>query len=387
MKKFTKNHRYIVNLNQSQEKFMNTYLAMIEDFKDTFLYSHDTRHKLTVKELLNIENSQKKYIRMPGTFIEKAAKIAHAMYQKSNEAKALKKLARLHIRSCIFGEESIDYDVNRNSIIIKPLGEIFLLESDREKFSNMVSHKQTTEFVSITRRKKTDIWYIDIVTETDEYNLLWSEEQTEGIGIDVGLDIMFAVSDESIYPNITRDQKFLSNASRMMEINERIEDLKEALDQCTSNKSMNKLKGKIYQSEREMDMYRIQNTIIVDDYIDEVLNKIFAKNPRFIITENLNNFIGYGADSRMKALHIDYFMSALERHANDMEIPWFIAPVDFPSSKLCSRCGKHVKYVNRKAICKCGATFNRDLNAAINLQKLGQSMYDSYTWTHKTVSA
>ena len=238
--------------------------------------------------------------------------------------------------------------------------------------------------------KWTEKFDINIITGKDlgaSGKFYCSEEQTEGIGIDVGLDIMFAVSDESIYPNITRDQKFLSNASRMMEINERIEDLKEALDQCTSNKSMNKLKGKIYQSEREMDMYRIQNTIIVDDYIDEVLNKIFAKNPRFIITENLNNFIGYGADSRMKALHIDYFMSALERHANDMEIPWFIAPVDFPSSKLCSRCGKHVKYVNRKAICKCGATFNRDLNAAINLQKLGQSMYDSYTWTHKSVSA
>jgi putative transposase len=45
----------------------------------------------------------------------------------------------------------------------------------------------------------------------------------------------------------------------------------------------------------------------------------------------------------------------------------------YPSSKLCSTCGAHytgLKLGERSWICACGARHDRDVNAAINLQRL-----------------
>ena len=52
-----------------------------------------------------------------------------------------------------------------------------------------------------------------------------------------------------------------------------------------------------------------------------------------------------------------------------------VAPRFFPSSKQCSCCGKvkeNLTLAERIFTCECGVNLNRDLNAAINLEKYGR---------------
>ena len=54
-------------------------------------------------------------------------------------------------------------------------------------------------------------------------------------------------------------------------------------------------------------------------------------------------------------------------------IPLIIAPTNFPSTKMCSRCGsiKPMKLSERKYKCPvCGLIIDRDINASINLMQL-----------------
>ena len=46
----------------------------------------------------------------------------------------------------------------------------------------------------------------------------------------------------------------------------------------------------------------------------------------------------------------------------------------YPSSKMCSSCGninKNLKLSDRKYVCDCGYSADRDLNASINLRNYG----------------
>ena len=61
----------------------------------------------------------------------------------------------------------------------------------------------------------------------------------------------------------------------------------------------------------------------------------------------------------------------MEYKCNNRNIPIIFADREYPSSQLCSNCGNRRKIGSRKTyICpNCGSRINRDINAAINLEK------------------
>ena len=104
---------------------------------------------------------------------------------------------------------------------------------------------------------------------------------------------------------------------------------------------------------------------------NQIVNKL-VKNYRVIVfqDESLNAWKASGHGKSIQFSAIGGIISALQRKA--------VTPVQlekwYPSTQLCSRCGnKHkMKMWERTYACKsCGATFDRDINAAINIEREG----------------
>ena len=71
------------------------------------------------------------------------------------------------------------------------------------------------------------------------------------------------------------------------------------------------------------------------------------------------------------------FRRQLEYKCREKGIPVVTAEWNYPSSKLCSCCGKikkDLKLSERIYRCDCGNVVDRDLQAAINLKRYGERM-------------
>ena len=71
------------------------------------------------------------------------------------------------------------------------------------------------------------------------------------------------------------------------------------------------------------------------------------------------------------------FRRQIEYKAKWNNIPLIIADRFFPSSKMCSCCGKikkDLKLSDRIYKCECGNIINRDFQASLNLKKYGEDV-------------
>jgi putative transposase len=101
-----------------------------------------------------------------------------------------------------------------------------------------------------------------------------------------------------------------------------------------------------------------------------------SKNPRAVVMEHLDINPSYFKHNKIMR---EYWMEArffrcrevMEKKCEKLGIKFILADKQYPSSQLCSRCGSKRKPSGRVYIChNCGLKIDRDLNAAINLQKL-----------------
>lgn len=165
----------------------------------------------------------------------------------------------------------------------------------------------------------------------------------------------------------------------------KLEKRKRRLQRSVSRKyEKNKEKGKycktknIIKKEKLLLKVNHKLTNIRNNYLHQTTSEIVNRKPRFICIEDLN------VSGMMKNRHLSKavqnqgffeFRKQLEYKCNDSGIQLIVADRFYPSSKLCSCCGKikkDLKLSDRIYRCECGNVIDRDFQAALNLKSYGE---------------
>ena len=111
-----------------------------------------------------------------------------------------------------------------------------------------------------------------------------------------------------------------------------------------------------------------------NDYINKIISELVKTKPAWITIENLN------VSGMMKNRHLSKaigqqnffaFRTKLTAKCKEYGIELRIAERFYPSSKTCHHCGHiktDLKLSDRKFVCDCGYTADRDYNASLNLR-------------------
>ena len=216
-------------------------------------------------------------------------------------------------------------------------------------------------------------WWITIGIEYEDSTVL---PTNEGIGIDLGIKDLAICSDKNKYQNINKTQrvKKLEKRKRRLQrsISRRYEKNKKGVSYCkTSN---------IIKREKELLKLNHRLTNIRQNYLHQTTSEIVKREPSFICMEDLN------VNGMMKNKHLSKavqqqgfyeFRRQIEYKSVWNNIPVIIADRFFPSSKLCSCCGrikKDLKLSDRIYRCECGNIIDRDYQAALNLKQYGENV-------------
>lgn len=159
-----------------------------------------------------------------------------------------------------------------------------------------------------------------------------------------------------------------------------------------SETEKNELKGesyKYYNIRRifnKINKIKVKLTNIRDNFIKQLVNKITARiKPIKINIEDLDISIMIGNDTSHK-LHklisesnFYKFRIHLTNKCLEYGIKLRLVDTYYPSTKLCSKCGKKNKYITLKdriyKCNKCGMTMDRDENSAINIYNCKHKYY------------
>ena len=129
-----------------------------------------------------------------------------------------------------------------------------------------------------------------------------------------------------------------------------------------------------------------KKTNIMDNFYYTSANDMIKNNPSAVCLETIRvRDITDKYPSSNKFMHeisMRKYSEIIQHVSKKHSIPVILADKEFPSSQLCSNCGYQNKNIggHRVFICpKCGTRIDRDLNAAINLEKLyyGNSTNDN----------
>ena len=216
-------------------------------------------------------------------------------------------------------------------------------------------------------------WWISVGVDVDECK---SKLNDSGIGIDLGIKDLAICSDNNKYRNINKSQviKKLEKQKRRLQrsISRSYEKNKKEGKYCKTNNVIKKEKLLLKVN------HRLTN--IRNDYLHQTTIEIVNRKPRFICIENLN------VSGMMKNKHLSKavqsqgfyeFRRQLEYKCKDKGIQLIVADRFYPSSKLCSCCGKikkDLKLSDRIYKCECGNIMDRDYQAALNLKRYGENV-------------
>ena len=252
--------------------------------------------------------------------------------------------------------------------------------------SSKKANKQTLNWVRLAERGRipTDVkymnprisfdglnWWISVCVELSDSKEKLSDD---GIGIDLGIKDLAICSDTNKYKNINKSQTI-----------KKLEKRKCRLQRSVSRKyEQNKKKGKyckthnIVKNEKLLLKVNHRLTNIRKNYLNQTTSEMVNRKPRFICIEDLN------VSGMMKNRHLSKavqnqgffeFRKQLEYKCSDKGIQLIIADRFYPSSKLCSCCGrikKDLKLSDRTYRCECGNVIDRDFQAALNLRAYGE---------------
>ena len=276
--------------------------------------------------------------------------------------------------------------------------------------SSKKANKQTLNWVRLAERGRipTDVkymnprisfdglnWWISVCVELPDCKESLSDE---GIGIDLGIKDLAICSDTNKYKNINKSAKVRKLEKRKRRLQRSVSRKYLMNNKDTINKNnernikngfvklgtKNKKKGKyckthnIVKNEKLLLKVNHRLTNIRKNYLSQTTSEIVNRKPRFICIEDLN------VSGMMKNRHLAKavqdqgffeFRKQLEYKCNDNGIQLIVADRFYPSSKLCSCCGrikKDLKLSDRTYRCKCGNVIDRDFQAALNLRAYGE---------------
>ena len=216
-------------------------------------------------------------------------------------------------------------------------------------------------------------WYVSVGIEIpDDTN----PPLKEGIGIDLGIKNLAVCSNGNVYQNINKTQKV-----------KKLEKRKRRLQRSVSKRYEKNKKGVRYSKtcniiKREKELLKIfkRLTNIRRNHLHQTTSDIVKRKPSFICMEDLN------VRGMMKNKHLSKaiqeqsfyeFKRQIEYKSERKNISVIIADRFFPSSKLCSSCGRvkhNLKLSDRTYRCDCGSIIDRDFQASLNLKAYGENV-------------
>ena len=325
-------------------KWLNN--EFIPNNKD-YSWIKDVSSKAVKKSIMNGEKAFKKFFKKESGFPK---------FKKKNKTDA----------GAYFPKNNItDFTLERHRIKVPTLGYIRLKEYGYIPLNSTIK--------SGTITKKCNRYYISILVE--EELKINNSSHTDGIGIDLGLKEFAVVSDGKTFKNINKTNKVKKLKKSLKRQQRKLSRKYESLKIRIKKEGGNAARQNIQKQVLKVQKLHNRITNIRTDYLNKIVNELVKTKPEFINIEDLN------VSGMMKNRHLSKavseqkfyeFRSKLisKCHQNNIEVR--LSNRFYASSKTCSRCGavkKDLKLSDRAYICKeCGATIDRDLNAAINLR-------------------
>jgi putative transposase len=213
--------------------------------------------------------------------------------------------------------------------------------------------KGTIKTVIIKRDSIGDI-YICITQELED--LKYNVVSGKSVGIDFGLKTFLTLSDNT---DIEAPLYHLKNLSKQKRLNRKL---------SKKQKGSNSRK----KAKLQLAKLHIKTANQRRDYFHKLTNKL-ASNYDNIFIEDLNmKAMQMMWGKKISDLAFSEFINILEYKTNVIKIDRF-----YPSSKTCSKCGYVLDSLDLKTrewICpSCSAKHLRDVNAAINIKRVGTS--------------
>ncbi len=200
-------------------------------------------------------------------------------------------------------------------------------------------------------------WYVSVLVQEE----VQPQQATNRIlGVDLGVNKMAVCSDGTIYENPKSLSKLEGKIKRVQrQISRRV---KGSNRRAKAKKKLGKIWDKVASVRR--------------DTIHKATSEIVkTKRPMVIVLEDLN-VAGMTKNHCLAKSILDAGMREFRRQVeykalwNGVELVF--ADRFYPSSKTCSKCGKvnpSLKLSDRTYKCSCGNIMDRDLNAAVNLER------------------
>lgn len=213
-------------------------------------------------------------------------------------------------------------------------------------------------------------WYLSY-TEDVESQVTKLPDYTDGLGIDLGIKTLAAVSDGTIVPNIKTFRRVRILNKRLKRLQRKVS-RKYVINKCNKH---NKTKN-IIKLERQIKLIHRSLRNIRINHIRKFVSELVKKQPQYIAIEDLNVKGMMKNKYLAKDIANCSFYTIREhliRKASERNIPVRLIDRFYPSSRICSNCGNYkmdLKLSQRVYYCKnCQIQIDRDFNASLNIAK------------------
>ena len=197
-------------------------------------------------------------------------------------------------------------------------------------------------------------------------------QETDGIGVDLGIKALATVSDGRVFANVNKTKE----ARRLKK---RLRREQRKLSRKYESVKKRNLKGDATRQNIRKQTLTVQRiyyrlACIRTDFINKAIAELAKTKPSYIAIEDLN------VSGMMKNRHLSNAVSEqkfyelrqkLTAKCAALGVELRIVDRFYPSSKTCHCCGRvkrGLKLSERVYSCECGYTADRDYNAALNLR-------------------
>lgn len=306
-------------------KWLNNEYATQEDFK----WIKEVSSKAIKQSIMNGDMAFKRFLKKKSGFPN---------YKKRSDYGSFYLIGTIHVK--------------RHLIQLPTLGKVKLKEKGYIPFNNVKS---------ATVSREADRYYVSVLVEEERLPKGYAE-QSDGIGIDLGLKEFLFSSDGESVENMAKSNK--------------IQKLEKSLKR-QQRKLSRKIKGSENFKKQKLIIQRLHRKIknIKNEVKRKTVLSIIKKNPQYITIENLNikgMMKNRKLSNSFQQIGLGYFTDWLKVKCSEYDIELRRVSRWYPSSQICSCCGgrQPMPLSKREYKCgNCGLEIDRDLNASINLKQ------------------
>lgn len=323
------------------------------------------------KELTKLKKGELSWLyEVSNNVAKQAVKDACNAYKRFFKGEAEKPKFKSRKNSRIsFYNDNVALEVKSDKVLIEKVGWVKLSKSN----SIPIGVKYTRPTISYDNK----YWFISVGVE-QEINEV--ELTGESIGIDVGIKELAVVSSiEKPFKNINKSKTIRKLEKKKKRLQRKLSRKYDRLKEGKTFKKGEKLQktNNIIKLEKQSKLVDRKLSNIRNNHIHQTTNAIVKTKPSRIVMETLN------IKKMMKNKHLSKaiqeqclyeFKRQMKYKCEWNGIEFVQADRFYPSSKLCSCCGKvkkDLKLSDRVYKCDCGLVIDRDKNASINLANYG----------------